>query len=192
MRSRSCATVENYVSLFMTVMDSVSFRCRWRLFYTLIALVPMHMWARMVHSIPPLPGSSCQLHSRQRRYLTASLYLRIFSSGSASKRRTRSSCAEAWVHFSSGGPTTLMLSGRSGGTWFLAWTRICFRSFLFCDRKGQTLALQKSCPASTGIVATPLWVKCEDETHTPKSGNLESSRTTENSELEFRGQNTSH
>jgi hypothetical protein len=41
-------------------------------------------------------------------------------------------------------------------------------------------------------VATPLWVKCEDEIHTLKSGNLESSRTPKNSELEFRGQNTSH
>jgi hypothetical protein len=41
-------------------------------------------------------------------------------------------------------------------------------------------------------VATPLWVKCEDEIHTPKSGNLESSRTLENSELDFRGQNTLH
>jgi hypothetical protein len=41
-------------------------------------------------------------------------------------------------------------------------------------------------------VATPLWVKCEDETHTPKSGNLESSETPENSELKFRGQNTLH
>jgi hypothetical protein len=41
-------------------------------------------------------------------------------------------------------------------------------------------------------VATPLWVKCEDETHIPKSGNLESSGTPENSELEFRGQNTLH
>jgi hypothetical protein len=40
--------------------------------------------------------------------------------------------------------------------------------------------------------ATPLWVKCEDETHTPKSGNLESSGTPKNSELEFRGQNTLH
>jgi hypothetical protein len=35
-------------------------------------------------------------------------------------------------------------------------------------------------------------VKCEDETHTPKSGNLESSGIPENSELEFRGQNTLH
>jgi hypothetical protein len=42
------------------------------------------------------------------------------------------------------------------------------------------------------IVATPLWVKCEDETHTPKSEKLESSETPENSELEFRGQNTSN
>jgi hypothetical protein len=42
------------------------------------------------------------------------------------------------------------------------------------------------------IVATPFWVKCEDETHTPKSGNLESSGTPKNLELEFRGQNTSH
>jgi hypothetical protein len=41
-------------------------------------------------------------------------------------------------------------------------------------------------------VATPLWVKFEDETHTPKSGNFESSGTHENSELDRRGQNTLH
>ncbi len=41
-------------------------------------------------------------------------------------------------------------------------------------------------------VATPLWAKCEGEAHTPKSGNLESSGTPENSELELKGQNTSH
>jgi hypothetical protein len=41
-------------------------------------------------------------------------------------------------------------------------------------------------------VATPLWVKCGDEIHTPKSGNLESSGTPENSEFDFWGQNTSH
>ncbi len=44
----------------------------------------------------------------------------------------------------------------------------------------------------TLIVATPLWVKCEDETHTPESENLESSGTPKNSELDCRGQNTSH
>jgi hypothetical protein len=41
-------------------------------------------------------------------------------------------------------------------------------------------------------LATPLWAKCEDETHIPKSGNLESFGTLENLELKFRGQNTSH
>jgi len=39
-------------------------------------------------------------------------------------------------------------------------------------------------------VATPLWGKCEDETDTPKSGNLESSGTPATSELHSRGQNT--
>jgi hypothetical protein len=41
-------------------------------------------------------------------------------------------------------------------------------------------------------VATPLWAKCEGEAHIPKSGNLESSGTPENSELQLKGQNTSH
>jgi hypothetical protein len=40
-------------------------------------------------------------------------------------------------------------------------------------------------------VATPLWGKCEDETHIPKSGNLESSGTPTTSELDCRGQNNS-
>jgi len=39
-------------------------------------------------------------------------------------------------------------------------------------------------------VATPLWGKCEDETHTPKSGNSGSSRTLKASDLNCRGQNT--
>jgi hypothetical protein len=34
--------------------------------------------------------------------------------------------------------------------------------------------------------------KCEDETHTPKVGDLESFRTLEPLELDSRGQNTSH
>jgi hypothetical protein len=34
--------------------------------------------------------------------------------------------------------------------------------------------------------------KCEDETHTPKVGDLESFGTPENSELDYRGLNTSH
>jgi hypothetical protein len=40
------------------------------------------------------------------------------------------------------------------------------------------------------FVATPFWSKCEDETRTPKSGNLESSRTPAISELDYRCQNT--
>jgi hypothetical protein len=43
----------------------------------------------------------------------------------------------------------------------------------------------------TCTVATPLWGKCEDETRTPKSGNLESSGTPETPKLDFRSQNTS-
>jgi hypothetical protein len=38
----------------------------------------------------------------------------------------------------------------------------------------------------------PTLVKCEDETHTPKVGDLESSGTPENSELDCRGLNTLH
>jgi hypothetical protein len=45
---------------------------------------------------------------------------------------------------------------------------------------------------SNYYVATPLWVKCEDETHTPKSENLESSETPKNSELDYGNQNTLH
>jgi hypothetical protein len=45
---------------------------------------------------------------------------------------------------------------------------------------------------TTCNVATPLWAKCEDETHTPKSGDLEASGTPRNSECNCRGQNTLH
>jgi hypothetical protein len=38
----------------------------------------------------------------------------------------------------------------------------------------------------------PTLAKCEDETHTLKVGDLESSGTSENSELDCKGQNTSH
>jgi len=39
-------------------------------------------------------------------------------------------------------------------------------------------------------VTTSFWSKCEDEVRTPKSGILESSRTPETLELDYRGQNT--
>jgi len=44
----------------------------------------------------------------------------------------------------------------------------------------------------TNNVATLLWVKWEDETPTPKVGDLESSGTPERLEFNIRGQNTSH
>jgi len=42
------------------------------------------------------------------------------------------------------------------------------------------------------LVATPLWAKWEDEIHTPKVGDLESSGTPECLEFDRRGQNTLH
>jgi hypothetical protein len=51
-----------------------------------------------------------------------------------------------------------------------------------------------NCNLSTiifSIIATPLWGKCEKETRTPKSGNLESSGTPETLEFDCKGQNTS-
>jgi len=44
----------------------------------------------------------------------------------------------------------------------------------------------------TYVVATPLWAKWEDETPTPKVGDLESSGTPECLEFDSRGQNTLH
>jgi hypothetical protein len=44
----------------------------------------------------------------------------------------------------------------------------------------------------THFVATPLWVKWEDETPTPKVGDLESSETPECLEFDSRMKNTSH
>jgi hypothetical protein len=41
-------------------------------------------------------------------------------------------------------------------------------------------------------VATPLWEKCEDETHTLETGTWESTGTPETSEFDCRGQKTSH
>jgi hypothetical protein len=42
----------------------------------------------------------------------------------------------------------------------------------------------------TSNVATPLWGKCEVDTHTPENGTWESSGTPKNSEVDCRGQNT--
>ncbi len=55
----------------------------------------------------------------------------------------------------------------------------------------EVIVLQsRETPNLSDFVVTPLWGKCGDETHTPKSGNLESFETFATSELDCRGQNT--
>jgi hypothetical protein len=49
-----------------------------------------------------------------------------------------------------------------------------------------------NCVSDSCVVATPLWVKWEDEIPTPKVGDLESSGTPECLELDSRGKNTFH
>jgi len=73
------------------------------------------------------------------------------------------------------------------------YIHLCFNVYDLCKKLNMKMWVPK-CARSMDkcIVATPLWVKCEDETHTPKSGNLESFGTFENSELDCRGQNTLH
>jgi hypothetical protein len=83
-----------------------------------------------------------------------------------------------------------------------ACTTIGYTESFIISSKASFLARARhqSSPKSTSMihkckmlnVATPLWAKCEGEAHTPKSGNLESSGTPKNSELELKGQNTLH
>jgi hypothetical protein len=61
----------------------------------------------------------------------------------------------------------------------------------FCNIKFFNIFMMKITFNYDIFVATPLWGKCEDDTCTPKSGDLKSSRTLETSELDCRGQNTS-
>jgi hypothetical protein len=76
--------------------------------------------------------------------------------------------------------------------WYLLYISIfCLSKSPFSVFSPSSLCFWTSWPCSM-FVATPLWGKCEDETHTPKSGNLKSSGTLKNLELDFKGQNTSH
>jgi hypothetical protein len=67
----------------------------------------------------------------------------------------------------------------------------CANDLQIKNNKWSTLNYIPSTHHSTSV-ATPLWAKCEDETHTPKRGNLESFGTPKNSKLDCRGQNNSH
>jgi hypothetical protein len=58
--------------------------------------------------------------------------------------------------------------------------------------EGISISLYMCHHIKNSSVATLLWVKWEDETPTPKVGDLESSGTLECLEFDSRGQNTSH
>jgi hypothetical protein len=77
----------------MRELEDLQWRCL--LFCTLMALEPVLMCAKIVHSHPPLFLSSCQLHSRERQSLRLRLYLRILSSSSDSILRVMSSNVDA-------------------------------------------------------------------------------------------------
>jgi len=112
--NRLWAGAKNSISLLIPCVLLKTFQCRWRLFWMLRALDPESMWAKMVHFVPPLLDSFCQLHSSWGWSLSVSLYLKTFSSNSTSNRWVRSVHAESWVHMTSTDPVTLMLSGRLG------------------------------------------------------------------------------
>ncbi len=63
--------------------------------------------------------------------------------------------------------------------------------FIHLENMITKIIKQMTCDVTITVV-TPLWARCEGEAHTPKSGNLESSGTPENSEFELKDQNTSH
>ncbi len=112
--NRLWAGAENSISLLIPCVLSRTFQCRWCLFWMFRALDPESMWAKMVHSVPPLLDSFCQLHSSWGWSLSVSLYLKTFSSNSTSNRWVRSAHAESWVHMTSIDPVILMLSERLG------------------------------------------------------------------------------
>jgi hypothetical protein len=66
----------------------------------------------------------------------------------------------------------------------------CLKDMAFALKQWQELPIGKERDEVGCDVATPLWGKCEDETHTPKSGNLESSGTPATSELDNKEKNT--
>jgi hypothetical protein len=68
----------------------------------------------------------------------------------------------------------------------------CPNVYPFCLHACCWLPFTFSLTLLEGLCRNPTLAKWEDETHTPKVGDLESSGTPENSELVCRGQNTLH
>jgi len=125
------------------------------------ALAPVSMWARILHSTPPLLVTFCQLHSNWGWSLSVNLYLRIFSSSSTSRRYIRSTLAELCDHSASARPVILMLNGRLGWAWFLECISVSFREFFSLTKTGHTLALRGS---RFGGIEMPREVKKEGGT----------------------------
>jgi hypothetical protein len=74
------------------------------------------------------------------------------------------------------------------------WYKELFKAMNFdpCNRALKTRESIGTPALNMGVVTTPLWDKCEGETHTPKSGKLKSSGTPKNLEFDFRGEISSH
>jgi len=64
--------------------------------------------------------------------------------------------------------------------------------FFKCKEFGISLNLDKCAFMVLSVSQPHFGAKCENATHTPKSGKMESSRTSENSKLDLRGQISSH
>ncbi len=71
---------------------------------------------------------------------------------------------------------------------------ICFSSYMSVGKNyiSPNLLYVLHPISSNSYMSHPTLAKCEDETHTPKVGDLESSGTPEILQLDSRGQNTSH
>jgi hypothetical protein len=84
-------------------------------------------------------------------------------------------------------PPMLPKSDESHIACLVACEATIYSTFVKHNNRGLFLVIPIDC---TIFVVTPPWSKCEEETHTPKSGNLESSGTPAISELDSKGQNT--
>ncbi len=145
-KRRLWAGAANFISLFMLKIDSRVFQCR-----CFLLLEPMGMWAKMVHSIPPLLGSSCLFHSRLSWSFNKSLCLRTFSSSSIAMCWISSSMVGLEDQSSPPSPVILMPIGRLGMAWFLECISTSFWGPFFLMSIGQTRVLQKSALVGRGI-----------------------------------------
>ncbi len=109
------------------------------------------MWARMVHSIPPLLGSSYQLHSKLSWSFNRSFCLMMFSSSPIVMCWISSSMVGLEDQSSPPSPVILMPIGRRVRAWFLECISTSFWGPFSLVSTGQTWALQKSALAGRGI-----------------------------------------